>query len=345
MNKKVKILKKLLDWLMTLVFAIVIWAIVVAGFLIYATKMPGHSFEGLPQPLTTGEIDLSSRLRNHVHFFSMDVGERNWQNYEGLERAINYIEQQFKKAGLNVKRLPYKFQGEIFYNVEAVLKGNEPSNPAILIGAHYDSAEGSPGANDNATGVAALIELAHLLKKEKITRTIKFVSFANEEAPYFNTGKGMGSIEYIRSLKNPKASIQCMIALETIGFYSERQGSQEYPPVVSMFYPGKGNFIAFVGNISSGKLVRTLIKTFRQDSTIPSEGAVLPSFVPGVSFSDHRSFWEAGIPALMITDTAFYRDPEYHLHTDTAERLNYDQMARVVSGLSRAIFDLARNKP
>ena len=337
------IAQKLLELLVTFALAIVICVIVVGGFLTYAVWMPGQSFKGTAQALSANEVGLRSRLRNHVHFLSMDIGERNWQNYEALERARNYIEQQFKQADLEAKSLPYKLQNETFYNVEAILRGSEPSMPAIVIGAHYDSVEGSPGANDNATGVAALLELARLLSQEKLTRTIKFVAFANEETPYFNTGEGMGSIEYVSSFQDPKAAVHCMISLETIGFYSDNQDSQEYPPLVGLFYPSRGNFIAFVGNFSSRQLVRSVVQSFRLNSTIPSEGAALPSLVPGVSLSDHRSFWEAGVPALMVTDTAFYRDSKYHLATDTAERLNYEQMARVVSGLSRAVSNLARN--
>jgi hypothetical protein len=301
--------------------------------------MPGVSFQGAPPPLTESELNVSKRLRDHVHILAMEIGERNRPFYEALDRAKTYIEGQFKQMDLNCTSRPYQFQGATFYNVEAVLKGSEPSRPSIVIGAHYDSVEGSPGANDNATGVAALLELARLLRLERLSRTIRFVAFANEEPPYFNTGEGMGSIEYVRSFQGSMAAVHCMLSLETIGFYTNDENSQGYPPFVGLFYPKKGNFIAFVGNLGSRRLVRKIVRSFRLGATIPSEGAALPSLIPGVSFSDHRSFWEAGIPALMVTDTAFYRDSKYHLATDTAERLNYEQMARVVVGLSRAVAD------
>ncbi len=243
--------------------------------------------------------------------------------------------------GLEAKSIPYRFEGETFHNVEAALKGSHPSRPSIVIGAPYDSVEGSPGANGNASGVAALLELARLLSLEKPKVTIRFASFANEEPPYFNTREGMGSIEYVRSFQDPRAAIGCMLSLETIGFYSDNPSSQGYPPIVGMFYPDQGNFIAFVGNFGSRRLVRSVVRSFRLGATIPSKGAALPALVSGVNFSDHRSFWEAGIPALIVTDTAFYRDPEYHLPTDTAERLNYDQMARAVVGLFRVVADLS----
>jgi hypothetical protein len=325
---------------MTFAVAAGLWAVIIAGIMAFAVRMPGRSFKGPPASLTASEADLRDRLRNHVYMLAMEIGERNRQHYEGFERARSYIEDQFKRMGLETRSIPYKFQGETFYNVEAILKGSEPSRPGVVIGAHYDSVEGSPGANDNATGVAAVLELARLLSTKRFATTIRFVAFANEEPPYFNTRQGMGSIEYVRSFKDPKAAVRGMLSLETIGFYSEDKDSQKYPPGVGLFYPNRGNFIAFVGNLGSRSLVRSIVRSFRTGATIPSEGAALPGFVPGVSLSDHRSFREAGIPAMMVTDTAFYRDSEYHLATDTAERLDYEKMARVVSGLSSAVSDL-----
>jgi len=331
--------------------AIGIWLLVMAGILGCAVRMPGHSFKENPPPLTASEIILRDHLCDHVHVLAMRIGERNRQNYEGLDRARTYIEEQFKQIGLEAKSIPYKFDGETFYNVEAMLKGSEPSRPGIVIGAHYDSVEGSPGANDNATGVAALLELARLLSQEKLTRTIRLVAFVNEEPPYFDKSEGMGSMEYVRSFQDPKAAIDCMMSLETIGFYRDDKDSQKYPWPIDLFYPNKGNFIAFVGDFGSRRLVRSVVRSFRLSATIPSEGAALSSsLVEAVSLSDHRSFWDACIPALMVTDTAKYRDPEYHRTTDkatdkaNAERLRYDQMARVVSGLYRAVLDLSREK-
>ena len=345
MYEKLNSARRVYERFMNYALAIGILVMIIGGILVYGVRMPGNSFKGAPPALTNSEVNLSNRLRNHVYVLAMEIGERNWPCYEALDRARSYIEGQFKKMDLETKSMPYPFQGETFYNVEAILKGSEPSRPCIVIGAHYDSVEGSPGANDNATGVAALLELARLLRLERLSRTIRFVAFANEEPPYFNTGEGMGSIEYVRSFQGPEAAIHCMLSLETIGFYADDQNSQEYPPFVGLFYPNKGNFIAFVGNFGSRRLVRNVVRSFRLGATIPSEGAALPSLIPGVSFSDHRSFWEAGIPALMVTDTAFYRDSKYHLSTDTAERLNYEQMARVVVGLSRAVADLCGEKP
>lgn len=268
--------------------AVGILTMAIGGFLVYGVRMPGNSFRGVPPALVDSEVNLSNRLRDHIVVMVVDIGARNSSCHGALDRARNYIEAQFKQMGLKAKSIPYRFQGETFYNVEATLKGSDPSRPSIVIGAHYDSVEGSPGANDNASGVAALLELARLLSLENPKVTIRFAAFANEEPPYFNTREGMGSIEYVRSFQDPRATIGCMLSLETIGFYTDNPNSQGYPPIVGLFYPDQGNFIAFVGNFGSRRLVRSVVRSFRLGAIIPSEGAALPALVPAVSFSDHH---------------------------------------------------------
>jgi len=303
--------------------------------------MSGSSYEEKPPPLSTEEQLLRDRLRAHVYELAGRIGERNWPHYEKLERARVYIEDQFQLAGYAASLQPFLHRGETFHNVEAVLLGSRPLVRCVVVGAHYDSVEGSPGANDNASGVAALIELARLLQDRKPLSSIRFVAFANEEPPFFNTRDGMGSVEYVRAFDDAHGRIRAMLALETVGFYSDEPGSQRYPPLVGLLYPDRGNFIAFVGNVGSRELVRRIVRRFRSVATLPSEGAALPSSIPGVSWSDHRSFWEAGVPAVMATDTAPFRDAHYHLSTDTPERLDYARMARLVRGLERVVSDLA----
>src|SRR5262249_54041571 len=174
-----------------------------------------------------------------------------------------------------------------------------------------------------------------VLRAQTLSLPIRFVAFVNEEPPYFNTGEGMGSVEYVRSFEHPAASIRAMLSIETVGMYSDKPGSQRYPPVIGMFYQDRGNFIGFVGDLSSRALVHRAIGSFRSVATLPSEGAVLPSAIPGIAWSDHRSFSAAGIPAAMVTDTAPFRDPHYHRSSDTPERLDYDRMARLVVCLAK----------
>jgi Zn-dependent M28 family amino/carboxypeptidase len=301
--------------------------------------MPGDSFEGAPPPATPVQEACASRLRGHVVALAGEIGERNLAHYAALERARAYVADALSAAGWAVTDQAYEFGGETFHNVEAARAG-DAALPEIVVGAHYDSVEGSPGANDNASGVALLIELARAMRDRPSPRALRLVAFANEEPPYFNDGRGMGSVEYVRRLSDP-GRVRAMLSLETVGYYRDEPGSQHYPAGIGALYPDRGNFVGFVANVRSRALVRDVVRSFRAVATIPSEGAALPESIPGVGWSDHRSFWAAGIPAVMVTDTAPFRDPAYHRATDTPERLDYDRMARVVDGLAHALGELS----
>ena len=306
--------------------------------------MPGRSYVTSPPALSVEEAVARDRLRTHVFELAEKIGERNLVHSDGLERARDYVAAELRLAGHAVSILPFTHRGTTFHNVEAVLPGRVASDRSVVVGAHYDSVDGSPGANDNASGVAALLEVARTLAQRPSALTIRFVAFANEEPPYFNTGEGMGSVEYAKQLDDPARTVRAMLSLETVGYYSESPGSQHYPSIVGWFYPDRGNFIAFVGNLASRSVLRTAIRTFRDSATLPSEGAMLPAFIPGVAWSDHRSFWDAGVPAVMVTDTAPFRDPRYHTAMDSPERLDYERMARLVTGTVRVVEALASDE-
>jgi acetylornithine deacetylase/succinyl-diaminopimelate desuccinylase-like protein len=312
------------------------WWLGLLAFSACSVWMPGRSFEGTPPPLTNVEKSLADRLRAHVAMLADEIGERNRPRYERLERARHYIDDELGDAGYIAEDLPYTFQGETFYNVEAHLPA-EPPGKLIVIGAHYDSVAGSPGANDNASGVAAMIELARSLRTQPLRQALRFVAFANEEPPYFNSGEGMGSVEYVGRFPDAAAEVAWMMSLETVGSYSDAPGSQHYPAGVGWLFPDRGNFIAFVANPASRSLLRALIARFRDVATLPSEGAALPASIPGIAWSDQRSFWAVGIPAVMVTDTAPFRDAAYHRASDTPEHLDYANMARLVDGLASAV--------
>jgi len=210
----------------------------------------------------------------------------------------------------------------------------------VIVGAHYDSVSGTAGANDNASGVAAVLELARLLQGSKLRRPVRFVFFVNEEPPYFQTME-MGSFVYARQLHSDKVAVSAMISVETIGFYSDVPGSQKYPPVLSWFYPSRGNFIGFVGNSESQPLVRRCVRAFRQATQFPSEGVAAPDDWPGVGWSDHWSFWQQRYPAIMVTDTAVFRYPYYHTKLDRFDKVDFQKMSRVVEGLRDVIVSLA----
>ena len=225
-------------------------------------------------------------------------------------------------------------------NIEVEIKGATRAQEIIVVGAHYDSVMGAPGANDNGSGVAAVLELARLWRNAQPARTLRFVLFVNEEPPFFKSDE-MGSRHYARRAKVRGENIVAMFSLETIGHYSDESGSQRYPFPLGPFYPSTANFIAFVSNFASRPLLHEAIASFRRHAEFPSEGVAAPALIPGVDWSDHWSFWREGYPALMVTDTAPYRYPHYHAETDTPDKVDYERLARVVAGLHRMLRELA----
>jgi len=211
-----------------------------------------------------------------------------------------------------------------------------------VIGAHYDSVMGSPGANDNATGIAAVLEISKALKNSQLKKTLYFVAFVNEEPPFFRTPK-MGSAHFAKKLTDERKNIVAMASLETIGYYDPRKGMQHYPPLFGFFYPSEANFIAVVGNLGSFKLVQKFKRYFQEESDFHVESLAAPGIVPGVDWSDQRSFWKYGYQAVMITDTAPYRYPYYHGPEDFPDKIKYPQMTQVVEGLSQVILRLAND--
>jgi Zn-dependent M28 family amino/carboxypeptidase len=291
-------------------------------------------------PLSAAEIGLRSELTADVQEVARKIGERNMHRYPQLLATADFIESSFSRAGLQPRRDTYELGGRACHNIEAEIRGAHPQ--ILLVGAHYDSVVGSPGANDNGSGVAAVLALARRFATRSTTHTLRFVAFVNEEPPYFQTSE-MGSFVYASRCKARGDQISTMISLETIGYFSDAAGSQTYPAVgLGAFYPKVGNFIGFVGNVGSRELLRRAIAVFREQKKLPSQGAALPSFIPGVAWSDQWSFWQHGYPGIMITDTAPFRYPHYHAATDTPDKLDYDRFTLVVSGVEKMIEDLDR---
>lgn len=301
--------------------------------------MPGRNISKAP-PLSAVEIELRAELVADVQKLAGEIGERNLQHYAQLNAASDFIEGAFSRAGLQPRRNTYELLGRGCHNIEVEIPGARPE--IVVIGAHYDSVFGCPGANDNGSGVAALLALARRFAGKPVGQTLRFVAFVNEEPPYFQTDE-MGSFVYAKRCKARGDRISAMISLETIGYFSDKPGSQSYPsPGLGAFYPRTGNFIGFVGSFGSRALVRRAIGLFREQGKVPSEGAALPSFIPGVAWSDQWSFWQCGYPAIMVTDTAPFRYPHYHESTDTPDKLEYDRFALVVSGMDKVIAELAK---
>ena len=228
-------------------------------------------------PLSAAEIELRSELAADVQELAGNIGERNMHRYPQLLAAADFIENSFSRAGLHPRRDSYELNGKVCHNIEAEIRGARPE--IFLIGAHYDSVFGSPGANDNGSGVAAMLALARRFATRSTTHTLRFVAFVNEEPPYFQTSE-MGSFVYASRCKAHGDQITAMISLETIGYFSDAPNSQKYPGALGAFYPKVGNFIGFVGTVGSRDLLRRAVAVFRKQKKLPSQGAALPSFVP-----------------------------------------------------------------
>ena len=302
--------------------------------------MPGQSHQGPLPPLTDEQRLLEQELRSHVQMLAGQIGERNVFCHDKLVMAADYIRTALAGSGYEVKRQSYEVGGFGCENIEVEVRGRSRPDDIIVIGAHYDSVQGSPGANDNASGVAAMLALARAFAQTRPARTLRFVAFTNEEPPLFQT-RYMGSRVYAKRSRERGETISLMLSLETIGYYSDEPGSQHLLFPLNLIYPSTGNFIAFVSNVKNGFLMRQLIGSFRRQAQFPSEGGALWGLVPGVGWSDHWAFWKEGFPAVMVTDTAPFRYPAYHLHSDRPELVQYERMARVVSGLQAVIAEMA----
>lgn len=306
------------------------------------TRMPGESYHG-PLPPATDELRaLEHELRSYVHMLAGEIGERNVFHYTQLVQAAEYIGKTLSETGYEVTRQEYDVSGQICENLEVEILGTERPDEIVLIGAHYDSVKGSPGANDNASGVAAMLALARAFAQNPASRTLRFVAFTNEEPPFFRS-RHMGSRVYAKRSRQRAENIILMLSLETIGYYSDKPGSQSYVFPLHFYYPSTGNFIAFVSNVENGPLVRHLIKSFRQHASFPSEGGALWGWLPGVGWSDHWAFWKEGFPAAMVTDTALFRDSAYHTAHDAPQNIHYEHFARVVLGLKQVIAEFAQS--
>lgn len=303
-------------------------------------RMPGQSFRDELPPWTEVEERLAAQIRSDVEELAITIGERNIPNIDAYHAAADFIEERFEEIGYEVRRMPFEARGVTCHNLEVVLPGTDRPDEILVIGAHYDSVPNSPAANDNASGVAGLLALAELFFNRPAERTVRFVAFANEENPYFGTD-AMGSYRYARAATERGENIIGMISLETIGYFSTEPGSQQYPFPFNLLYPDTGDFIGFIGNVRSGPFLRKAIRGFREAVDFPSEGAAVPERVPGVGWSDHWAFWQAGYPAFMVTDTAPYRYPYYHTALDLPEHLDFHRIARIVKGLEASIAGLA----
>ena len=279
-------------------------------------------------------------LEEHVRQLASVIGERNVSHPAALAAAAEYIEQTWSNQGYDVSRQSYETHNQQCSNLEVTCPGERYPGRILLIGAHYDSARGAPGANDNASAVAALLEMSRLFKLQHPTISVRFVAFVNEEPPFSFRSK-QGSMVYAKMAKARGDDIALMVAMDCIGCYSDQAGSQHYPPFFRFFYPSEGNFLAVVSNLASRHSMHMFVEQFHMVSDFPLEHLATTSFVPGVSWSDHRSFWKQGYRALLITDTAFYRYRHYHSASDTPDKISYPRFTQAVISLHNTFSRIA----
>jgi Zn-dependent M28 family amino/carboxypeptidase len=296
---------------------------------------------GVPQD---GWGEHERNLFRHVEHLTDKIGSRSFSEPLKITTACNYIVNTLRLYGLNPTLQDFTVNQTKFANVIITIAGQRFPDEIIVIGAHYDTVLGTPGADDNASAVAMLLEMAGFLADSTFDRTLNLVFFVLEEPPVFGT-KNMGSRIFAGRAWEKNMDIRAMVSLEMVGYFSEKKGNQAFPlPLMSLFYSTTPNFIAVVGNLKSKALVQQVRKGLETGCTVPVETLAAPSIVPGVGLSDHASFWKEGYPAIMITDTAFYRNPNYHQATDTIDTLNYQTMAELLKGLIHVVRDLSNQK-
>lgn len=318
--------------------------VVVRFFLLAATLLTGITLLGwyqLTQPfVVAGSFKAqlgadSSKLEKYVRTLSLEFPDRSFDNLARLEGAAVYIESEFSALGLKVDSQRFIANGRPYRNLVVQL-GPETAE-VIVIGAHYDVAGEQPGADDNASGIAGLLELARLLKEQPLKQRVELVAFTNEEPPFFRTPY-MGSAVHSKSLKDAGKRVVLMLSLECIGYFSDVPGSQSHPvSLLNSIYPTVGNFIALVGYYEDGAVSRKVKSAMMSASDLPVHSINAPGFIAGIDFSDHLNYWNEGFVGMMVTDTAFYRNKAYHTPQDTFDRLDYNRMAKVINGVKAVL--------
>jgi len=283
-------------------------------------------------------------LYDHVHALSVVIGSRSLREYGKIRQAEQYIRTFLDKQDIPSELQGYDHEGNRYNNIVVTLEGGSRREETIIIGAHYDTTYGTPGADDNASAVAVLLELCRALKDYRPERTLRLVFFVLEEPPAFMT-PAMGSYVFAAQARERGEQIVGMICLEMVGYFNEAAGSQAFPvPGLHWLFPDRGNFIGVVGNVPSRELTLAVAEALKAGSGLPVEHLVALPFIPGIGLSDHGSFWKMGFRAVMVTDTAFYRNPNYHSEKDTIGTLRFDKMSGLVRGMVHVVEFLTKAK-
>lgn len=291
-----------------------------------------------------GESSTADRLRRSLEHLCETIGERNMTKPKKNAETVAYLEKSFETMGYKIERQTFEVSEVKCHNLIAEVKGKDSPAEIVLIGAHYDSVRGTPGANDNGTGVAALLEIARQMQRKQFARTIRFVSFANEEPPYFQRDGKMGSWVYAKACRANQDNLKVVLSLETMGYFTDEPNSQKYPPLLAAMYPSTGNFIGIVSDIKSRPLLNEVATRLKKNCEVDVQSASLPGDLQGVGWSDHWSFWQEGYAGVMVTDTALFRYPHYHEPTDTVDKIEFVRYAQVVDGLAKTILEFANGE-
>jgi Zn-dependent M28 family amino/carboxypeptidase len=306
----------------------------------YMVKCEG-SWEGVP--LEAGmESELGAIeniLRADVSFLSETLGPRNPAHYASLTAAAEWIGERWKSQGYEVKRQTFLVEGKECVNLEIEIPGKRLPSEIVIVGAQYDTWPNSPGANNNASGVAVLLKLSDMLKDQQPDRTLRLVAFTTQEPPYDNS-EFMGSLRYAQRCRERQENIRVMLCMDAIGIYKEDPGTQKLPFPFSLFYPNRGNFLAFITDLGSRPYLPEVTRGFKKGSSFPIEAGCAPRWVKGVMWSDHASFWKYGYRAIQITDTGAFRSASHTTSDDTMEKINFGALARVTVGMYGSILEL-----
>ena len=293
-------------------------------------------------PLSKDEVALKEELESHVRTLALTFGQRNIMNPGSLFRCLGFIKKFWDDCGYKVHSQDYLAYEDIFTNLWVEIPGSKHPEEIVILGAHYDTFPGTPGADDNGTALAGLLAVSKMLAGARSERTLRFVAFANEEPPYFMTDL-MGSYVYARACKERQEDIKVMICLEMLGYFSDEPGSQR---VTYDLLPEEGNFIALAGNVESKAEILRAGSAFQAVTDFPLSLAAVPeSMVPAIGYSDHWSFWQCGWPAFMVTDTGPLRNPHYHLPSDLPETIDFEALTRVVTGVRAIVESFSRKQP
>lgn len=321
------------------IFLGVLAALIGAGGF-YISSTPGVNQRSGLSPLNEREKETVEKLRTHVVTIARDIGARGSQKPLSTTKTEEYIEVELKRMGLSWKQMNFDAKNGVGHNFEVELPGARNAKEIVIVSAHLDSARGSPGANGDASGCAALIEIARNLAGTACGRQVKFVFFGDGEEPYTATARA-GCHHYLEQALQRKDNIVAMLSLDAVGCYDAKPGTQSVTFPFNFFYPSTADFLAFVGNLGSRALMRDCVQTFRSATSLPAEGGAFPSWIPYADNSDHAPFWKKGIHAVWVTDTGSLRSSVIGTPGDMYDRIDYERLARAVTGLTKVVSALA----